>query len=155
MNNPMLGAQTESIQVELMQALHRTGRLAHKLPFMPLSRGEFFILCLLASMSREQEVVYVSHLAHRMEVSQPAISRLLRGLEQKGYISRETGTKDRRNTVVQMTKAGYETLSQAKTSLFLFGDDLVTALTAEKTTQLVALLNELNCLMEERVGDGV
>ncbi len=154
MSDPLKGEKSKAIHIELMRGIHRLGQLGRKLSFLPLSRGEYCILCLLSHMSREGKLVYVSYLACHMEVSPPAISRLLRGLEKKGYISRETGIKDRRNTMVCLTEAGKDILSQSEEALRCFVEDLISAFTEEKTNQLIELINELSQLAEERIGDG-
>lgn len=61
--------------------------------------------------------ITISELAAKAGVLPSAISRTLRGLEEKGYIVRNVNQKDRRNTYVELTAKGEETATQCKQNM--------------------------------------
>ena len=74
-----------------------------------LTRAEFYALSQIREHMQSHpgdRGVYVSALAGRMRVSPPAVSRMLRGLEQRGLVDRAVDRADRRNTYVMLTPAG-------------------------------------------------
>ncbi|MGI6497343.1 MAG: hypothetical protein ACOX0U_00620 [Oscillospiraceae bacterium] len=70
-------------------------------------------------------------------------------------MSREAGRKGKRNTMVQITAAGHQVLSQSKENLRQFGVLVIATPAVEKTARLAGLLNEWNDLIEEKVGNVV
>lgn len=49
-----------------------------------------------------------SELAAKTKTLPPAVSRTLRGLEEKGYVERSVDKKDRRNTYISLTEKGWK-----------------------------------------------
>ena len=70
-----------------------------------ISRMEYLTM-LLAMKAEDDRRISVSELIKRACVKPSAISRTLRGLEQKGYVERVVNPEDRRNTYVVMTEEG-------------------------------------------------
>lgn len=70
--------------------------------------------CVLTGVG-EEDVRTPSDLAHYVGVTRPAMSRLLRSLERKGYVARTNGSgRDGRAVEVMLTSAGQEVLKQAR-----------------------------------------
>ena len=76
--------------------------------------------------------IYVSELARAMRQPMPAVSRGLRLLEQDGHILRETDPNDRRKTLVRITPAGEQAISD-------YFSRVMARLTPEELAQMVAL----------------
>jgi MarR family transcriptional regulator, lower aerobic nicotinate degradation pathway regulator len=57
-----------------------------------------------------------SELAYRLTVQAPTVTRLVAGLAERGYISREVDGSDRRRNVLQVTSAGRRAIAQASTA---------------------------------------
>lgn len=77
--------------------------------FVDISRGEFFALNMLHDHRQRYPYVqgmYVSELADKTHVTPPAVSRMLKALEQKGLIVRNVDRDDRRNTFIRITDEG-------------------------------------------------
>ena len=80
-----------------------------------LTHNEFIALCILSEeqkKQKEEQGIYVSMLASGMQSSTPAVSRLLRAMEEKGLIERKVDRKDRRNTFVSITEEGQVALKE-------------------------------------------
>jgi DNA-binding MarR family transcriptional regulator len=74
----------------------------------PLTVAQFLALRALADGA-----VGPGELARRASVSEPAVSQLLRGLEQAGLVSRELSADDRRRHHLRLTPEGEQCLASA------------------------------------------
>jgi DNA-binding MarR family transcriptional regulator len=54
-----------------------------------------------------------SELAYRLTVQAPTVTRLVAGLTERGYVSREVDGSDRRRNVLRVTSAGRRAIAQA------------------------------------------
>jgi DNA-binding MarR family transcriptional regulator len=54
-----------------------------------------------------------SELAYRLTVQAPTVTRLVAGLTERGYVSREVDGSDRRRNVLRVTGAGRRAMTQA------------------------------------------
>jgi len=54
-----------------------------------------------------------SELAYRLTVQAPTVTRLVAGLTERGYVSREVDEGDRRRNVLRVTSAGRRAIAQA------------------------------------------
>lgn len=98
-----------------------------------------------------QSPLSVSKLAKLVRVSTPSISRSLKGMEEKGYISRKIDTKDRRNSYVELTDFGETTLSQVETTLREFTDRVLDQMDPLHLEQLMVYLEELYQISEHEI----
>jgi DNA-binding MarR family transcriptional regulator len=57
-----------------------------------------------------------SELAYRLTVQAPTVTRLVAGLTERGYVSREVDGSDRRRSVLRVTNAGRRAIAQASTA---------------------------------------
>jgi DNA-binding MarR family transcriptional regulator len=57
-----------------------------------------------------------SELAYRLTVQAPTVTRLVDGLTERGYVSREVDGSDRRRSVLRVTNAGRRAIAQASTA---------------------------------------
>ena len=57
-----------------------------------------------------------SELAYRLTVQAPTVTRLVAGLAELGYVSREVDGSDRRRSVLRVTRAGRRAIAQASTA---------------------------------------
>ncbi len=72
--------------------------------------GELTSLLVIQKMSREGEEVNASSLGKRLNLSRPAISRMLHALRKKGYIEFFSGKKDHRYIFIALTEKGAENI---------------------------------------------
>ena len=120
-------------------------RLAHGLS--GVTAGEFMVLLHIQRMQGENGV-RVSELSHHLRMSRPAISQILRSLEQKQLIVRETSKQDRRAVLVRMTEEGCARYRELTGRLTVRMDHVLEHFGSEKTEQLISLLNELTGILE-------
>ena len=93
----------QEIRNRHMQLCHKFALMRFDSLFSDLSRGEFMPLQTIYSNSLhnpEAQGTYVSELASQLKVSSPAVSRMLRSLEKKGYVERFSDENDRRSTLM-------------------------------------------------------
>lgn len=72
---------------------------------------------LLQIYAADNHAVPVSRVAERLDIAPAFASRLIRGLEEKGLVTREQSTQDRRVTFVTATDAGVEILRRVDASV--------------------------------------
>ena len=66
----------------------------------------------------DQAAATPSELAYRLTVQAPTVTRLVAGLSELGYGSREVDGRDRRRSVLRVTRAGRRAIAQASTRNF-------------------------------------
>ena len=64
-------------------------------------------MCDRSGWISRRKCVPVSY-THLTRTLPPAVSRTLRGLEEKGYVERSADKKDRRNTYISLTEQGWK-----------------------------------------------
>ena len=135
-----------------IETIYCFSKLGAKVSFENLSNGEYMVLNYINKLKKTEpdgSGIYVSHLAEKMKVSTPAVSRFLKTLETKGLICRESETKDRRNTLVNLTEKGVQLHGEAHREFSSFLDCVADQMGEEYMDQLLVLLNQLNDTMEE------
>ena len=99
--------------------------------------------------SRLTPGITVTQLAHRLSISNPAASKMLRGLEEKGYIRRLPDPEDRRITYIALSPEGSQILDRARRQADQLADNLVSRMGKEEMEELFRLCRKLADLMEE------
>lgn len=146
--------EDQAVKERFLSAVHRFGKLKMHLVFhsSDLSKGEFFCLGMIEAQrkhSPESPCFGVSELAERMHVHSSALSRMLRGMEERGLIQRSICPEDRRNTQVQITEEGDRVWQQAAERMDVFADRIVQRMGASDMMQLVELLDRVSSIIEE------
>lgn len=103
--------EAESLEVEWIAVLDRFNKLNARYKVEGLPRSEFMLLHLIAKSP--SGAVKISELAAALEVTTPAVSKLLKSLEEKCAVSRVSDITDRRITYITMTKAGRQLYDRA------------------------------------------
>lgn len=137
-----------------MQTAHRFGKLRHSFSFSQVSSSEFMMLEKIGkSMDQDRDSgIYVSELAKHLRVSSPAVSRMLRSLEQKNLIMREVDRDDRRNTYVYLTEQGCKIRNKTKAEVKDFTGRVFKRMGEEDIKVLLTLWGRLADIMEEELG---
>ena len=111
-------------QKEMEDSMIRLFRKMLKIDFSShlhgISREEFFMLEVIdrgCETDGREEGISVSAIAKALDVSSPAVSRMVRGIERKGYVTRRCGRWNRRNTMVRLTEKGTLTYGDSKKEL--------------------------------------
>ena len=93
----------------LFQIFQRFRRIQWGSNLKEMSQPEYMALSAISCAQDSQPDspgVYVSVLAEDLEVSVSMVSKMLKVLEEKGWISRTVDPNSRRNTFVSLTEAG-------------------------------------------------
>ena len=98
-----------------------------------------------------REGCFVSELAEALGVSSPAVSRMLRRLDGRGWVERQINPGDRRNIQVSITPQGQRQLDETQKTLRLFGDGISRRLGEQDMQQLIILWNRLLDAMDEEL----
>ena len=134
--------------------LRTMARLRGRRPLLTQRSGlpdsEFFLLHAIDSARRSgdgEECARASELGEHMHMSAPAVSQVLRSLENKGLIDRRASHTDRRVVYIRLSAEGERVLQRVYRASADYMDRLITAFGTERTDQLLQLLNELcDCL---------
>lgn len=142
----------DEIRNELLKTTYRYGKAHLKVPVGDdISRGEFGALQMIYYYKKkhpDEEGIGAARLAEEVHCSPPAVSRLLRTLEEKGCIVRKTDSHNRRKTRIVLTEKG-EALRWKGWELSSDYFNRVTAqLGEEKMQQFLSLWKELVEIME-------
>ena len=92
-----------------------------------------------------------SELAAKTKTLPPAVSRTLRGLEEKGYVERNVDKKDRRNTYISLTEKGWKKGEEVRDRMQDFGCSVMSQLKEEDIDQLVAYLDRIYEIAEKEI----
>lgn len=85
----------------------------------------------------------VSELATQLNISVPAVSKMIRRLEEKGYIVRIPGTSDRRMISLGLTEYGQELIETTIRHMSSMTMEIVQQLGEEDSRTLMHLLNHV------------
>jgi DNA-binding MarR family transcriptional regulator len=106
------------------------------------------LMCLIGEEQRgSQDGITPTLLSRYQSVSKNTISALLRGLEEQGFIQRALDPIDHRIFRIQLTSAGREFVKATSPNRMIYLNQLVSGLTVEERSQLIALLEKLYCSM--------
>lgn len=96
-----------------------------------------------SNCGKEEGGITTSGLAERMQVKSSAISRTLKGLEEKGLIERTVNKADRRNTYVELTEQGKLVLAECKNTMDELAKAIFSQMKPEDIKQMIGYLDEL------------
>lgn len=138
------------LQEQLITAQHRFMNMHRDLCFTGLRKSEFVMLEIIEreNGNREQGVL-ASDIAKRLRITAPAVSKMLRSMEEKGYVERRVDEKDRRNTRVSITPDGKEAEQQVRRQMQEFITGVIERLGEERTKELIHLMNRYTEIMQE------
>ncbi|HHV45824.1 MAG TPA: MarR family transcriptional regulator [Tissierellia bacterium] len=120
-----------------------------------LSQGEYFVLRNLwissNDLSNEDKKGYVkaADLSDKLELSRPAITRILNNLEHRGLITRNIDKKDRRSINIELTQAGIEAIENANKRILSIAERIVASLGDFEADKLIELIDKLTEIYKE------
>lgn len=127
---------------ELFRAMSQFRKLKFNDMFPNINQAEFFTMSMIMD-KEENGKITISELATKAHVLPPAMSRTLRGLENKGYVERNVNKQDRRNTYVELTEQGKKITLQTRTSMCEFGRAVMEQVDEDEIRRLVTYLNHI------------
>lgn len=135
--------QREELLAEVNETLFRLVwryRQAADQAFAPLGLNTLraYVLDLV-----DRDQVHPKALAEALDFAPPAVSHLLRDLEERGLLKRSHDTSDRRKVRLALTAKGSRTLDQLRDTWRRLGVEQVSKLSDEEATELLRLHTRL------------
>lgn len=88
-------------------------------------------------------------IADRMQKDKNSITKLIDGLEKKGYVSRKTDNDDRRRNVVEVTTFGQAQKQEITHIAINAADNILGGIPDDELAKVVEVLNKLNKNMKK------
>lgn len=114
----------DKLYEELFRAMNQFRKLKFAEMFPMINRTDFFVMCTIMDKGENGKIT-ISELASRAKMLPSAISRTLKGLEERGYVERNINKNDRRNTYVELTAEGERLTEEARQIMADFGKSVM------------------------------
>ncbi len=137
-----------------MRNMHRFMRLNLVDSFPGMSRGEYFLLEVLHEHERrnpQAQGIYAGSLAMAVHMSPPGVSRLLKALENRGFVARNVDEENRRNTFIRLTSAGDSAREQSQEKMRRLIDNVLNSMGPENMQTLLTLWARLIDILENEI----
>lgn len=139
---------------DLYEDLFRAMNQFHKLKFSDMmqnmSKADFIVMNVIMNKGKEDKMT-ISELAAIARMLPSAISRTLKGLEEKGYVERTINKQDRRNTYVELTEEGKRQTREVRQVMRDFGKTVMAKLDEQEMNQLILYLNNIYSIAEKEL----
>jgi DNA-binding MarR family transcriptional regulator len=132
---------------QLMSTVKRFQRFQFSRLHPNFSRGASWLL--LAVYESGTDGITVSELAERIQMPAPAVSRLLKGLEQDGLIQRTILPQDRRSILVTTTDQGKTRIQTMMAEMHDYWQAVLDPIPPEQFDAMLNSWNELADRMEQ------
>lgn len=134
----------------LFRAMNQFRKLKFSEMFPELSKTDFFVLCTIMDKGENGQVT-ISELAAWAKMLPPAISRTLKGLEERGYVERTVNKNDRRNTYVELTAEGRQITEEARHTMGEFGKSVMAQVDEADMERLISYLDNIYHIAEKEI----
>ena len=138
--------QAEALRNELLDSLYHILELEAFSTLDDFLQGETL---LLRELALRQGPVCPSDLSDLVHLSRPRITAALSALRRKGLVRTEPSQADRRRVEVTITPAGLDLIGERVGRLNAYFDRLVLGLGAERTHELIRLIDRCVGIMED------
>lgn len=143
-----------SLQLELTMIAQQL----HALRLRPVLKDVTKMECIMLEQlhhhkasNPDAEGMYVSSLADRLHTAPPAISRMLKSTERKGYTERSVDQNDRRNTYIRITPEGEAACARAKATMNRVIATVIDEMGPDDMQQLISLFKQFVNTMESTI----
>lgn len=158
----------------MMQLNHKLHHLNIAVLFPEVTYGEWLLLVMIERQNQENDLqapcslvsdefadgkeacarsLGTSHFAKMLECSPPMISKMLRSLETKEMIVRQTDKKDRRNTHVFLTDKGKELIQAGKERADQLFDEAIRTIGEDRMNQAMDTMEEFYQIVKRKLED--
>lgn len=142
--------RVETAMTGMVRRMRRMGSSMNALS-EPLLYAEYMvaeaILCYGEAHPTEQGM-RVSALAEALCAPMPAVSRTLKGLEEKGIITRETDKKNRRNVILGLSEEGRALVCEIRKNMQDVWMRIIEQLGVERVLDMVSMFTSMADMME-------
>ena len=142
----------ETVEKRLFQAMSGLTQIVmRKQSFEPLSKGAYTMLLLIRESAKamRQDGVMISYLSEMLEVSKPAVSRMINSLTEQGFVEKTARDNDKRCVLVSLTEKGAETLSRCDEVILEWMNEIVEAL-GEDTEEYIRMCRKISKYYEQK-----
>ena len=142
------------IQEDMFKTMFRFRKMNMGRIIDPVSPSEYKMLDILAGCpgnERTDKKFLITQLAVISKVSVPAVSRLLKTMEIKGYICRMLDERDHRSTWVGITEKGRAVCEECRKALNAFAEKVIRRMDQDQVQQLIELLNDMFDIMSDEL----
>lgn len=148
---------SEAQAKDFLRIMHSLSRIAHaqtNMGIMP--KAEFYILASLdESCMHSQQMgkggITVSNLARKMDSNLSTVSKLLRVVEDKGYVARFPDDIDRRVVYYGLTEKGQKEIAEAKRLVLKKIQSMLDLLGEHDTVEAIRIFSRLLALVSEAI----
>lgn len=148
--------ENDEIQAaKLINAMHIFSKINIGAVLGELSQTEYLVIYFVRKHGEYDghcnNGVNVTSLSEVLGVSTPAVSRILRGLEEKGFIQRITNKRNRRETYISLTDNGREIYFRDRELASSLYKTVEKKLGQDQIKELVRLSRSFNLIMTEEI----
>ena len=138
---------------KLYEALGRLKRLRISNLFPEMTKTDCMTLLAIDHFNKEKDdgVLTVSELAEKIHMKPSAVSRTLKGLDDRGLIERTVNRADRRNTYVTVSEKGHEEWKRMEAQGLAFAQAVFSRMSAEDVEHLISYVNRFASVAEEEI----
>ena len=140
----------DKLYEELFRSMNQFRKLKFAEMFPMISRTDFFVMCTIMDKGENGQIT-ISELASRAKMLPSAISRTLKGLEERGYVERNVNKNDRRNTYVELTEAGRQLTAEARQTMSDFGKSVMSQVDEADMKRLISYLDNIYHIAEKEI----
>lgn len=140
----------DKLYEEMFRAMNQFRKLKFAEMFPEISRADFFVMSTIMDKTENVQIT-ISELAFRVKMLPSAISRTLKGLEERGYVERNVDKNDRRNTYVELTAEGERVTEEARQIMADFGKSVMEQVDEEDMKRLVSYLDNIYHIAEKEI----
>ena len=140
----------DKLYEEMFRAMNQFRKLKFAEMFPELCKTDFFVMCTIMDKGDNGQIT-ISELASRAKMLPSAISRTLKGLEERGYVERNVNKNDRRNTYVELTDAGKLVTEEARKTMAEFGKSVMAQVDEDDMKRLICYLDNIYRIAEKEI----
>lgn len=145
----------EALNIGILSAIHNFTKLNIGSILNGISQMEFLALYIInnrgEAVGPNDRRMHISAIVNILNVSTPAVSRLIKGLEEKGLARRAADENDRRNTYVCLTESGKRALENDEKIVREFSQRVTERIGPGRLSKLCVLTEQLGCAIQEEL----
>lgn len=149
------------MESDFFRTIHRFRKLMSKIKVCDISHVEFFMLGAIYhgkvggphnnKSDKSDCGIKVSELNGIVKGSKSATSKMLKNLEEKGFIERISDSKDKRNVYIKLSNLGEERFSEAKHRMHTLSGTVIDRMGEDDMMKLIKLCNKLYMVLDDEV----
>lgn len=134
--------------LDFMDVVNRYRRLLTQQLPREMTQGEFMLLHVIEREQKKQGI-RMTELTKLLGSSKSAMSKSIRGLEEKGYVERRADEKDKRNVYICLSKKGSGVFRQSKIQMHQFMFRVIEVLGEKDMKEFIRLMNRFYDIVKE------